>query len=67
MAVADIRNNAVRRVVITALTPVALVIYAAFGAAIYVCDYLIVDIKDAWRGAAVTHRLHRRPKEARHD
>lgn len=66
MAVSDIRNNTVRRVVIVALTPVALVIYAAFGAAIYVCDYFIVDIKDAWRGSAVTHPVYRRPNGVRH-
>lgn len=50
MAIADIRNSTVRRLTIIALTPVALVVYAAFGASIYVVDYCVADIKDAWKG-----------------
>lgn len=51
MAIADIRNSTVRRLTIIALTPVALVVYAAFGAFIYVVDYCLADIEDAWKGS----------------
>jgi hypothetical protein len=60
MAIADIKNNILRRATVATLAPVAVIIYAAFGAAMYVCDYLVKDIKDAWRGSAVTHRMSRR-------
>jgi hypothetical protein len=60
MAIADIKNSILRRSIIALLTPVALIVYAAFGAAMYVCDYLVTDVKDAWHGSAVTHRMSRR-------
>ncbi len=51
MSVINIKNNLLRRTTIVVIFPVILIVYAAFGAMISVCDYLVEDIKAAWRGS----------------